>query len=336
MKCIYCLEDKSDDHFTSAEHVIPQSFGLFRNNFVLNTLDNNKTVCNSCNDYFGKSLEIDLARDSFEGTTRVEHKIKKPSEFKTLGKRSRLIIKTLEGPFKGCYAYREYSQQENKVLLKPFPQVGFLKRNSNEYEYFLLDQIPRRDSSIETKYNLNDSEGIIILGCDPTIGDDFLKNKGFTLKIKGVQEPPSKQDGNWLCEVEGKIDQKIFRAIAKIAFNYLAYFEGTKFVMHGDFDPIRKFIRIGEKADYPLIRVVNEAILADEKDSDRRRLGHIVTANWADDKASIIAQVSLFNWAKYYVSLARNFSGERRSITRGHFFNTYSQEIMEMGVEKKA
>ena len=70
--------------------------------------------------------------------------------------------------------------------------------------------------------------------------------------------------------------------------------------------------------------------IGDEPVEGMRRLGHIVTVNWAAERISIISQVSLFNWASYRVSLARNFSGERRNIRRGHFFNVNNREILDL------
>lgn len=332
MKCIYCLNNKNEKAFNRAEHVMPQSFGLFANNFVLNNPDN-KAVCDECNQYFGDNLEIDLARDSFEGIARYDHKIKKPSQFKSLGKRSRLIIKIAEGFFKGAYAYRDYSATEDKIIIKPLPQLGFLRKDMSEYEFFLLENIPNKTPSIDDKYNLNDPRGIVILGCLQEAADKILKEKGFVFKMKGVQDPPDTERSDWLCEVEGKIDQQIMRAIAKIGFNYLSFWEGRDFVLNNSFDPIRKYIRFGEKFDYPLTRIIDKAILADEIDSEKRRLGHIITVNWVSDHISIMAQVSLFNWVTYGISLAKNFSGERRSITRGHFFNVPNGEIFEMGTK---
>jgi len=55
MKCIYCVEDKPLTSFIKTEHVMPQSFGLFTNNFTL------KIVCDDCNKYFGDNLEIPMA-----------------------------------------------------------------------------------------------------------------------------------------------------------------------------------------------------------------------------------------------------------------------------------
>jgi hypothetical protein len=91
------------------------------------------------------------------------------------------------------------------------------------------------------------------------------------------------------------IDDIVWRAVAKIAFNYLAYLQGQEFALHPAFDVIRRFIRYGERPDYPLIQVADEAILADEPIEGERRLGNLVTTNIAMDGVSICAQVSLLN-----------------------------------------
>ena len=148
MKCIYCVEDKPLSSFTKIEHVIPQSFGLFKNNFTLRNI-----VCDDCNQYFGNHLEIAMARDTFEGASRFEFNLKSADEFKSLGKRSRMIIKIAEGECKGVYAYREYSQEQNKIIIKPVPQIGFLKNESAGYEYFLLDQIPLKSYLDENEFD---------------------------------------------------------------------------------------------------------------------------------------------------------------------------------------
>lgn len=126
MQCIYCLEEKGSHNFKKIEHVIPKSFGAFKNNFVLK-----ETVCDECNQYFGDNLEIDLARDTYEGSiTRYDHGIKKPSEFKSMGKKSRIKVRVKEGPLKGSYEYPVYVPQKGKICLEPLPQVGFLRADS--------------------------------------------------------------------------------------------------------------------------------------------------------------------------------------------------------------
>ena len=325
MKCVYCVEDKPISSFTKVEHVMPQSFGLFTNNFTLINI-----VCDDCNQYFGDNLEIVMARDTFEGASRFEFELKSAKEFKSLGKRSRMIIKIVEGECKGTYAYREYSEEQDKIVIKPVPQIGFLKKEPAEYEYYLLDQIPPKSYLDENKFNMKNPRAIRAFGIDVDTARQVLSEKGIKFEYQGEAGPSENPKEDWLCKVDALIDSIIFRNVAKIAFNYLAFWEGRDFLLHQSFDPVRNFIRYDKQVEYPLVRVDDNPILGDEPVEGRRRLGHIVTVNWAEDRISIVSQISLFNWASYRVSLARNFSSERRNIRRGHFFNGNNREILDL------
>ena len=306
---------------------MPQSFGLFRNNFILTNI-----VCDDCNQYFGDNLELVLARDTLEGSSRFEFGLKEPKEFKSLGKRSRMTIKIAEGECKGTYAYKEYSQEQNRIVVKPVPQIGFLKNMQTEYEYFLLDQIPEKKFLEDNGFDLNNPHAIRIFGTDADTAGKILAQKGINFVIGGEVGSSGHKNGDWLCKIDALIDSTIFRAVVKTAFNYLAYWEGRDFLLHHSFDSTRNFIRYSTKIDYQNVRVNNNPILGDEPIEGKRRLGHIITANWAADKISIVSQISIFNEKTYTISLARNFSGERRNIRRGHFFNVNNQEILELEI----
>ena len=323
-RCIYCLKNK--DRPRRVEHIIPQSFGVFKGNFVLTD-----DVCDDCNQFFGNALEIFLARDTIEGMHRCDFNVKKPGEFKSLGKRSKLIVKVAEGFFQGAYAYRYYSEKEKRILLKPLPQVGFFKTDGSGYEFFLLKDILPVKSLPSGHYNLADSKGIIILGCDPKTADSILTKQGYSFHAGGEFDCPDKEATSWLSDVEGTIDQTIMRAVAKIAFNYLTYWMGKDFVLHDSFNNIREFILTGKRDGDLLIRAVDKAILGDEIGLSKRRLGHIVTVDWAGDKVSILAQVSLFNWITYQIILARDYPEEKINITKGNFFDVHNHVILDLG-----
>ncbi len=327
MICIYCLEDKTQSSFTKVEHVVPQSFGRFENNLTLHV-----TVCDGCNKYCGDNLEIALGRDTHEGGLRFEYGLRQQSEFKSLGKKTRLTVRIHEGEFKGSYAYREYSENQGGIVVKPVPQVGFRKAVDSEIDYYLLADIPPKQYFDQNGYDLDEPGSVRII---PSTDVESIKlaliEKGFTFKAhKDVDPDHSEHD--WLCKVEGTIDDTILRAVAKIGFNYFSYWQGREFMLKGDFDPTRRFIRYGVKPQYALIKIRQEPILGDEPVEGKRRSGHLITVDWADDKRSVVAQVSLFNWLTYSICLARNFSGERRVIRKGHFFDPYNQQILELGV----
>jgi hypothetical protein len=310
---------------------MPQSFGLFASNFTLRNM-----VCDDCNKYFGDNLEIVMARDTLEGASRFKFALKSPNEFRSLGKRSRVTIKVAEGDFKGAYAYREYSQKQDKIMIRPAPQIGFLKRESSEYEYYLMDQIPQKDHLENDEFDLKNPRGIRIIGTDIDNAREVLCKTGIKFQFQGEADPSKDHPReDILCEINVLIDTTVYRAFAKIAFNYLAYWEGMDFVLHQSFDPMRNFIRYGKRVDYALVTVDDNPILGDEQIEGMRRLGHMITVNWAADKISLVSQVSIFNDATYTASLARNFAGERRNISRGHFFDVHNHKILNLRYRRR-
>ncbi|RKY42881.1 MAG: hypothetical protein DRP85_01590 [Candidatus Makaraimicrobium thalassicum] len=329
MTCIYCLKDEKSIPFKKTEHVLSQSFGLFENNFTLNGV-----VCDSCNQYFGDNLELDLARGTLEGGFRFEHGIKEPKEFKSLGKRDPVIRKVDEGPWKGAYAYKIYSETDDAVVIIPAPQVGFLNKATNGFDYYLIDNIPDLSELRQKGYDIDNPKGMFVPLKHVKAIKKALNEKGIPFKMtEGLD--CSLQNGQQLkCKVKGSIDDKIMRGVAKIAFNYLAFWQGSEFVLHKDFDIIRKFILKDEKTDYPLVRIIDKPILGDEPIVGKRRLGHIVTTNLAKDGISIMSGVSLFNWMTYNICLAREFSGVHKDIKKGHFFDFNSHTILELTTER--
>jgi len=323
MKCIYCLEDKPSDSFKKTEHVLPQSFGKFKNNLTLN-----KIVCDTCNQYFGDNLELPLGRETLEGMARFDHNVKKTKDFKPLGKKGRLNIKVEDGPFKGAYAYREYSELEGDIVLKPSPQVGFKKVGGTDYEYFLLENVPGKDY-LDKNYDLKELKSIVVLGCEFEDAQKCLADKNILFHKDG-DAYPSDLHSTIVCEVTGTIDQIVFRAIAKIAFNYFVYWAGPEIGLKSSFNPIRRYIRYGEKSSFPFVVILEKAILGDEPVEGKRRLGHLISFDWSKNGLSLVSQVSLFNWMTYSAFLAKDFEDKTFCLRKGNFFNLANNEILEL------
>ena len=322
IECIYCREKQLASAYRKAEHVIPQSFGKFRNNLTLRQL-----VCDACNQFFGNNIELALARDTLEGQSRADFGVKKAEDFKSPGPQSRIRIKIAEGNFKGAYAFRDYSEADGKVTLQPVPQIGFRQRESGEYRYFPLGELPDKKQLEELGLDLQHSKNIRAVGLEVEELSKKLAEKDISFRYEGDVVSTSRSE-SLLCEVQGTIDHVIQRATVKIAFNYLAYWEGGDFVRQASFDQTRNFVRHGQLAPYPLVKVGQQPILADEE--VRRRVGHLVTVNWAADRVSIAAEVSILNVFTHSVCLARDYEGERKKVTRGHFFNVVNGAILEL------
>ena len=126
------------------------------------------------------------------------------------------------------------------------------------------------------------------------------------------------------------IDQTIFRALAKIAFNYLAYWAGPDFVIRKPFHPIRQYIRFGKKEFYPFVVIIEKTILGDEPIVGKRRVGHLITLDLSKNKSSIVSQVSLFNSMTYSVLLAKDYKGNDFVYREGSFFNIADNNIYQL------
>lgn len=77
-QCVYCRKTGGKNLFTR-EHVIPEAFGKFTNNFTLLS-----EVSAECNQYFGDKLEIVLARGSYEAIARIEQEASPPESIENL------------------------------------------------------------------------------------------------------------------------------------------------------------------------------------------------------------------------------------------------------------
>lgn len=323
-RCIYCLEEKLDDRYRKAEHVMPQSYGKFKDNLTLHG-----AVCDDCNQYFGDTLELVLGRDTYEGHARFRHGVKNAEDFKPL-RNQRVTFRIAEGPFAGAHAYTAYVEEANDIQVFVTPQVGFLLPPTNTYEYFLLTDVPTLDELHTKGYDRNLPRCIISLGMEPEAAKRALAEKGIDFNIGG-ELPPDASRKDIGVEMSLTIDDIVLRAVAKIGFNYLAKWQGAAFALHPAFDIIRRFVRYGERTEYPLIQIADEAILGDEPVEGSRRLGNLVTMGIAGDGVSIFAQVSLLNEFTYRVALGKEFPGTiPADIMRGHFFNVTNQQILEL------
>jgi hypothetical protein len=230
-----------------------------------------------------------------------------------------------EGALEGVYVFLEYSNELGNIVYKPLPQVGFRNRTTLAYRYYLIAEVPDKISLEQEGLDLDDQ--VTFLGCDFKTAQESLRAGDISPRFVPFDSSNVK-NGMLSSEVTGVIDEIICRAIAKIAFNYLAYWEGADFVLQNAFDPIRRYIKDGEKGLEPFLSIGNQGIVSD--DPGREAVIHIVTVNWSQDGSSLISQVSLFNILSYKVRLVKDYLGERRKIRRGHYFNIGDQGIYEL------
>jgi hypothetical protein len=110
--CIYCPSTKVP---RKREHVMSQLLGTFEQNWTLDC------VCDECNEYFSKYLELALGRDSREALYRLELGLKAPGGANELLHRRVKATLQNSGQFDGIRMLMKPSGDGTKVELTLSP-----------------------------------------------------------------------------------------------------------------------------------------------------------------------------------------------------------------------
>jgi hypothetical protein len=322
-RCIYCSPDRPAKAPFTRDHVIPEAFGKFRDNLVLN-----EGVCRECNQFFGDNLELLLGRGSAEGVLRLDYQIKPPESAGKLKKdRVRFSLLSTEDNLDGLIL--EYGEENGEIVVLLVRQVGFPRRNGSGWIYVTESELNDLSKPLPKEI---DTDGLVRLVFDSDETKNRLiqvlanRNINCPETIEEHVVPIQKGQEVWV-KVQATIDNMVLRCVAKMALNYLAKTAGIDFVVKEDLDPIRSYIRYGTNPGYEIVRVSQHPILTYDNAVLHQTKGHLITVDWSLDKRHIIGQVSLFNFATYHVMLSRNHSGVWRPIKSGHHFNIKSGKV---------
>lgn len=318
MKCIYCKKDIAENN-KSEEHVFPESFGC-PDTWTLDC------VCRDCNVKLGGSIDRYLASDSIEGLQRLQ---KLGSQSKKPIRQIRLKINIPDEDkyeeFRGAIVYADFSKMDNLLL----PTQVLITDSQGNRKSFLIDNI-----NDEVKRELQEcrDKGYWILTSnedEKKIAIEKLKQIG--IEFKSIREggfPSSaiEKDGKLKVVIKGIIDQVIFRAIAKFAFNYLAKVRDADYALNTRFDTVREYIKSGTKPDFDIVKIEKGHILDEETDTKYFFEGHIFTIQTKGN--DIIGKVSLFNTVNfYYVVRLGELGPIWHDFKSGHIYDVEENKI---------
>jgi len=318
--CVYCRTTTGS--FKNGEHVIPKAFGTFgQQTWVLHDC-----VCDSCNSFFGNNLEVFFNRSSLEGLERFKHG--KPRRDAADIHRDRVMVVSASQQSKGM----KFAPVSHELL----PQVGFLFAGQSEREFFTLDELEGMENLDKTKYNLKNPDGISLLARD----EKSYKRLAKALLKLGIafekqREAPPMGPHTVELDYTVKCDVKNFRTIAKIAFNYMAKVREPAYCLRSDFDPIRDYIRNGNRPPFAPVVPSNVPILAYDTETKRQTPGHIIVLETKDNGGTIQSRVSLYNGVTYTVTLAKYFSSALSLTDVGHHFDFEQKIINPLRTGKK-
>jgi len=328
--CIYCRREGVE---FDREHVILEAFGTFEPiSFVLHD-----AVCMDCNGYLGRTVDQALSRDSMEALLRFKYGIKPASEAGDLPYRKIRLKIGQPGSWYGAVVELQPDRTGKAIEPVPLPQVAFRWRGSSDWTFLEEEQL---DGGTLGPYAAAIRGTLEIRVIGPTTEDhervvQKLKASGIDFRPQGSLMEPVTVDGTVLVEIQAAIDQMIFRAIAKIAFGYVAYVHGTDFVLLSDFDDIRNYIRYGTAPRWaermPVVTPVRKPILFDDMPQLRQTNGHLITFDWSPGQMGFEAQVSLFNTITYRVRLCPNYHGLwHPDMRRGHHFDIEDRTVQSL------
>jgi hypothetical protein len=233
--CIYCLDRKREQDF-NREHVVPEAFGAFQNNLVL------ECVCTQCNSYFGNTIDIKLARDSIEGLSRFWAGMKSSATYKSLGSKSTTTVRLKDGSVHGATGYFGANEGEGGLRVFAFPQVGFQQPPGAPIKWFGIGAVPEKRE-------------LAAFGIDPSkefwihiremVSDDavvLLRERGFDGEIpfETIESPDEIVE----TEAVGIVGRPETRAATKIAMNYLASIASPGLLRMTQFNDVRDFASV--------------------------------------------------------------------------------------------
>ncbi len=327
--CIYCLLNREPSAF-SAEHVIPRAFGIFEQNLTLDC------VCSECNGYFGKTIELAYTRDSLEALLRLHYGVKPAREAGDLPKRRLTITLGGDDDWNGCHI--ELTEESGQFAVDLVPQVRFARRSGGWIFVTgeaLADTTQPLPDDIDTSHEIR----LVSRSDQPEMEERLvagLTARSIPFTRCGYGSQPPSIDGRAPLNLEVRFDAMIFRCVAKIAFNYMAWVAGDSFVRASAFDSARSFIRHDVRPSYPLVVPHSRPILENDSARWRQTNGHLLTLAWTPDARGVEAQVSLFNEVTYRVTLTRNYEGLWREVVSGHHFDVETRRIAQLAASPRA
>lgn len=294
------------------------AFGTFEDNPVLDC------VCANCNHRFSRELEIPFARESGEGFARVSFGLR-PNVFET----SKNCVLTVQLPttWEGARVHTHHNPGGGRPLFEVLPQVAF--KQGNSWEWIIEDEIsPERVAAylsgladVRVAYNSGDE-------CERII--DKLRAVGISVGEVSHYDINSLSNERLRVVRQYELSHRQARCIAKIAFNYLAWNFGAKFVLNECFDEVRAYILRGDLCGQTFISLANKSILLREQLGGKAINGHILVVDWDSHSSEVIGYVTFFNLLHYNVELSRRYVGCWFPLSTGHHFDLATRKISKV------
>ena len=325
MICIYCRQEKSLELF-NREHVLPEGFGHFSDALVLH-----EAVCTECNQHFGDTLDFLLARSSSEGLERYTWHVKPKDEVEKFRYGEVLIHLSAPGSdWDDALVRKVPTDTPGESRIELVPQAVFKKKDGSGLMHVPLWELRRGDWRADE--SIDPTLGVRVLApadlYDEVIA--VLAEHGVSFNTHTPLPAPQAEDGEFSVRQLFSLSNDLQRAVAKIAFNYLAKTNGTAKALRPEFDAVRAFIRNGTKPDEPIVAIIPTTRLGIAQEDGQVPVAHYLTVEFDDTETAFLGHVTLFHWAVYQVVLAERIGVDLDLASSGHLYNVGDMTCYEM------
>ena len=309
-QCIYCRCTRRDPF--SREHVIPQSLGSFRGGLTLGC------VCDECNHYFGKHLELEFARESAESVARYLHGLR---DVESASRTRRMTARiNVPGLLFGAKVLLRPNASRNGIDIVYLPQVAFKNKDAEDWKWYTVEEL-----NSDVLRALEPGSVMKLMVTSPAEEEKIrsqLRELGLgpTKAISRDQVPPRP---DVKTRVKCDFDFNMSRCVAKIAFNYFAHVlgENTRLLLRREFDAVRRYVRYGSNPEQPIVYFSEKARFEQDSTTPSFVDGHILAVGWDNTNENIGCALSLFNTMTYRVVLCRKYEGLWFPLHSAHSFD---------------
>lgn len=333
--CIYCRQQKPIREFNK-EHVLPRAFGSFIGAPTL-ARPREFRVCGACNQTLGDSLDIGLARGSWEAIVRIERGLVDPSARANV----RYDRLTLRLPAEHAMAPMLLQVVPavvggSGINTAPIAQIRIAIDNGPLVcirESRIADELPQLLSSgkptrVEIFWWGGDAAGpsrVREKASAAGLGDWTWHPIG-----DGTEPRPERID----AEFEFKIDSIVSRAIAKIGYEFFYWVlerRAPHLLVTANTDAIRRFVFEGTGEPTRFVHPSNRPILEHDTATLRQTGGHILVLQWKSaPQAPVVVRVGLFNDLVYDVEICGGPSPIWHDINVGLHFDLRACKVTSL------
>jgi hypothetical protein len=218
--------------------------------------------------------------------------------------------------------------RDQGLIAKPKPCGAIHNAQGEGFTYFEASSI--LDGSWQAA-TVDWRRGVKLFGPDEAVKEmrDALAGYGAEISNWRPLQPPDGSGEGVQVAQEFEITPIMRRGIAKIAFNYLAYRQGTAFVLTPSFDSIRRFVRYGDEPDVPPVHSSLDVALGPERVDGMRPVVHWLELTSHRNHRNLLGKVVLFGFMTHTVILAPDFDGPWFDLPVAHLFNVKQLSVSE-------